>query len=148
MGSTFVSLTYHAVFSTKDRQLSINKEWQARLHEYMAGTIFGLQGVPHNIGGVADHVHLLFGLKATHCLADVMRDIKKSSSAWIHDVLKVPDFAWQEGYAAFSVSPTARRSVSGYIGRQESHHRRLSFRDELKRLLMRAEIAFEERFLD
>ena len=148
MGSTFLSLNYHAVFSTKDRRPFIDAEWQSRLHEYMAGTIVGLQGVPQCIGGVSDHVHLLFGLKATHCLADVMRDIKKASSVWVHDVIKIPEFSWQEGYAAFTVSPTARDSVNGYIENQESHHRRKTFREELKELLILAEIEFEERFLD
>jgi len=148
VGSTFLSLNYHAVFSTKDRRPLIDKEWQGELHKYMAGTIVGLNGTPLSIGGVADHVHLLFGLRATHCMADVIRDVKKASSTWMRDVMRIPIFAWQEGYAAFSVSPTGRKAVSRYIEGQEAHHRQRSFRDELKRLLILAEIEFEERYLD
>ena len=148
VGSTFHSLNYHAVFSTKDRRPLIDKKWQGELHKYMAGTIVGLNGMPLCVGGVSDHVHLLFGLRATHCLADVIREIKKASSTWAHDVMKIEEFGWQEGYAAFSVSPTGRKSVSRYIEGQHVHHQRRSFRDELKRLLILAEIEFEDRYLD
>jgi hypothetical protein len=57
-------------------------------------------GFSQGVGGVADHVHLLVGLKATHCLADVLRELKKSSSVWVHEQIRVDEFAWQEGYAA------------------------------------------------
>ncbi len=73
MPSTYLSLHYHLVFSTKERAPLIALDWRARLHEYLGGTIRGLGGFPQGVGGVADHVHLLVGLKSTHCLADVMR---------------------------------------------------------------------------
>ena len=111
MPATYLSLHYHIVFGTKDRVPSIDSAWRSRLHEYLGGTIRGLGGFPEEVGGVADHVHLLTGLKATHCLADVMREVKKASSIWVHDELRIPHFAWQEGYAAFTVSATARESV-------------------------------------
>lgn len=148
MGSTFLSLHDHAVFCTKDRVPSIDSDCLKRLHEYIAGTIVGLNGVPECIGGVADHVRLLFSLKATHCLADVMREIKKPSSKWMHDEMNRRMFSWQEGYAAFTVSPTARDSVNNYIENQEEHHRQKTFREELRELLVRAEIEFEEKYLD
>jgi putative transposase len=77
-----------------------------------------------------------------------MREIKKSSSAWMHDVMKRDTFAWQEGYAAFTVIPTARESVDNYIENQEEHHRKKTFREELIDFLIRAEIKFDERYLD
>jgi putative transposase len=97
---------------------------------------------------VADHVHLLVGLKATHRLSDFMRDLKKASSIWVHDEIGIKTFAWQEGYAAFSVSPTARPSVNRYIARQPEHHRKVSYRNELKTLLTRAGLEYDERYLD
>ncbi len=133
MPSTHLSLHYHVVFSTKDRENVIEPSWRPRLHEYLGGTIRGLGGIPESIGGVADHVHLLVGLKATHCLADFMRELKKASSVWVHDEMKMAGFAWQEGYAAFTVSPSARAAVRDYIAHQEEHHRRQSFREELVR---------------
>src|ERR1051325_1259537 len=99
MGSTYLSLHYHLVFGTKNREPLIDSRWHSRLHDYLGGTVSGLGGIPQGIGGVADHVHLLVGLKATHCLADVLRELKKASSSSVHEELGEA-FAWQEGYAA------------------------------------------------
>jgi putative transposase len=148
MGSTFLSLHYHLVYSTKNREAVMLPEWRHRLHEYLGGTVRGLGGIPEQIGGVSDHVHLLVGLKATHCLADFMRELKKCSSAWVHDEIQLRRFAWQEGYAAFTVSPTAREGVRNYIRTQEEHHHEKSFRDELEKLLLEAGIEFKPQFLD
>ena len=82
MGSTFLSLHYHLVFSTKHRQPLIKSEWQSDLHSYMGGIIRGMNGVAECIGGVADHVHLLVSLRPTHRIADVLRDLKKDSTNW------------------------------------------------------------------
>jgi hypothetical protein len=70
------------VCSTKDRRPLIRPAWRQRFHEYLGGTVRGLEGVPLQVGGVEDHVHLLFGLKTTHCLADFARELKKASSVW------------------------------------------------------------------
>ncbi|MBA3483952.1 MAG: IS200/IS605 family transposase [Pirellulales bacterium] len=148
MPSTFLSLHYHLVFSTKHREPTIAASWRDRLHEYLGGTIRGLGGFSEGVGGVADHVHLLVGLKATHCLADVMRELKKSSSVWTHEEIGAKDFAWQEGYTAFTVSPTSRAAVKRYIARQEQHHAQLSFRDELIAMLERAGIEYDPKYLD
>jgi putative transposase len=93
-------------------------------------------------------VHLLVGLKATHCLSDVMRELKKASSVWVHEQIRQSDFAWQEGYAAFTVSPTSRSAVMGYIERQAEHHRREDFKTELINLLERAGIEYDPRYLE
>jgi REP element-mobilizing transposase RayT len=148
MSSTYLSLHYHLVFSTKHREPTIAASWRERLHEYLGGAIRGLGGFPEGVGGVADHVHLLVGLKATHCLADVMRELKKASSVWTHEEIGAKDFAWQEGYAAFTVSPTSRPAVKRYIARQEQHHAQLSFRDELIAMLERAGIEHDPKYLD
>jgi REP element-mobilizing transposase RayT len=148
MSSTYLSLHYHLVFSTKNREPLIAPQWRSRLHEYMGGTIRGLGGIAEGIGGTADHVHLLVGLKATHCLADVLRELKKAASQWVHEELKILGFAWQEGYSAFTVSATARESVLRYIANQEEHHRLKSYREEMVEMLKRAGIDFDSRYLD
>ena len=148
MPSTYLSLHYHVVFSTKRREPTIAPAWRTRLHEYLGGTIRGLGGFPECVGGVADHVHLLLGLKATHCLADVMRELKKASSAWVHEHLGAQTFAWQEGYAAFTVSPPSRPAIREYIANQEDHHRQQSFQDELVAMLKKAGVEFDPKFLD
>lgn len=148
MSSTHLSLHYHLVFGTKGRQPTIAPTWRERLHEYLGGTARGLGGFPEGIGGVADHVHLLVGLKATHCLADFMRELKKASSMWVHDEMHCPSFAWQEGYAAFTVSATACDAVKNYIAHQEEHHRVKSFREELVEMLDRAGVSYDPKYLD
>jgi len=148
MASTYLSLHYHFVFRTKDRERVIAPEWRARLHDYLGGTIRGLGGFPEGVGGVSDHIHLLVGLKATHCVADVMRELKKASSVWVHEEIGQQDFAWQEGYAAFTVSATAREAVRHYIGNQEEHHRVKSFREELVEMFKKAGIEYDAKYLD
>ena len=148
MGSTFLSLHYHVTFSTKHRRPLIENTWRDELHKYLSGAIKGMGGYPCGTGGVADHVHLLFGLKATHCLADVMRELKKSATAWVHEDKQVGDFGWQEGYAALTVSPTAIPGVQHYIDNQEEHHKRKTFREELKELLDMAGVEYQDKYLD
>jgi len=144
MGSTFFSLHYHIVFSTKERRPFIKPEWRPRLHAYLGGIIKGMNGVPEMVGGVEDHVHILTSLRSVHCIADVLRDLKKESSTWAKDNFS-RTFTWQEGYAAFTVSPTATDSVRRYIATQEAHHRKHSFVDELRELLNAAAIEFDEK---
>jgi len=117
------------------------------LHEYLGGVVNGLGAEAHGIGGVADHVHLLVTLKATHRLSDFMREMKKASSIWMHHDGRQPGFAWQEGYCALTVSPSARKSVRQYISNQEAHHRVKTFREELEEFLKKAGVAYDERFL-
>ncbi len=148
MPSTYLSLHYHLVFSTKHRAPVIADAWRPCLHDYLGGTIRGLGGYPEGVGGVADHVHLLIGLKATHALADVLRELKKASSAWVHQEIGVNDFAWQDGYAAFTVSPTSRPAIREYIANQEEHHRQRSFREELITMLDKAGVSFDPKYLD
>ena len=90
MPSTHLSLHYHLVFSTKDREPWLAPTPRARVHEYLGGIVRGIHGVPHAVGGTGDHVHVSAALRATHCLADVMRELKSESSAWIHSTSRAP----------------------------------------------------------
>lgn len=146
MGSTFLSLHYHIVFSTKERRPFLRDAWRSRMHEYLGGTVRGLGGIPEAVGGVADHVHLLVGLRSTHCLADFMQELKKATSLWAKDKHD-PDFAWQEGYAAFTVSYTHIEAVKEYIRTQEEHHRQSDFIEELKRLLAKNGVEYKAEYI-
>jgi hypothetical protein len=108
----------------------IQPAWRGDLHAYLGGIIRSANGIAESVGGVSDHVHLLIGLRATHCLADVLRDLKAVSSGWVHDEIGAGGFAWQEGYAAFTVSASQRGAVRRYIEKQAEHHRTYTFRDE------------------
>lgn len=146
MPSTFLSLHYHIVFGTYERRPLIRTQWRSRLHEYLGGTVRGLDAVPESVGGVEDHVQLLVGLRATHCLADFMRELKKASSVWSKENCD-PDFARQDGYAAFTVSATSRDAVKRYIAGQEEHHRKLNYREELEEMLQRAGVEYQKDYL-
>jgi REP element-mobilizing transposase RayT len=147
MPSTHLALHYHIIFSTKDRSPIISAPWRERLHAYLGGIIRNVGGVPEAIGGVADHVHLLIGLRATHNLADVVRDVKAVSSRWAHEEMRDAAFAWQEGYGAFTVSPSQRDAMRQYVAAQEEHHRQRSFQEEYVEFLQRSGVEYDERFL-
>jgi putative transposase len=147
MASTYLSLHYHIVFGTKNRAPLIAAHWRPRLHDYLGGIVRRLGGFPEGIGGTEDHVHLLMSLKATHSLADLMRELKKASSVWVHDGLGERQFTWQEGYAAFTVSASALDAVRSYIANQEQHHRTKSFREELVEMLEKAGVDYNPDYL-
>jgi putative transposase len=147
VASTHLSLHYHVVFSTKDRVPLIAAAWRERLHAYLGGVVRNVHGVPEAIGGMADHVHLLIGLRATTCLADVVRDVKAVSSRWVHEETGERYFAWQEGYGAFTVSASQRDAVRAYIARQEAHHQKRTFQEEYIELLKRSGVDYDARFL-
>ena len=146
MGSTFYSLHYHIVFSTKERRPLIRKEWRARLHEYLGGTVRGLGGVAESVGGVEDHVHLLVSLKTTHAPAELTRELKKASSVWSAENHE-PLFAWQEGYSIFTVSWTHVPAVRRYIASQEAHHQKTPWVDELKKILEKNGVTYDPKYL-
>jgi REP element-mobilizing transposase RayT len=120
--------------------------WRADLHAYLGGIIRTANGIAESVGGVSDHVHLLIGLRATHRLADVLRELKAVSSGWVHDEIGIHRFAWQEGYGAFTVSASQRKAVRQYIEQQPEHHRTRTFREEYLELLRRSGVEFDERY--
>lgn len=147
MSSTHLSLHYHLVFSTKERRELIADEWREKLRAYLGGCIRTAVGIPEIVGGTRDHVHLLIGLKATHRLADVVRDIKANSSAWIKREFNAMLFSWQDGYGAFTVSPTNIENVRRYIANQPEHHAKTDYKNEYVKLLKLSKADYDERFL-
>jgi REP element-mobilizing transposase RayT len=147
MPSTHTSLHYHLIFSTKDRVPTIQPSLRTRMHAFLGGVIRQHDGVALDVGGTADHVHLIVGLKPTHTLANVLRVLKRDSSKWVHEELGLQAFAWQEGYGAFTISKSDLPSVRRYVQEQEEHHRKRSFQEEYRALLERHGISFDERYL-
>lgn len=148
MPSTHLSLNIHLVFGTKNREPTISAEWMANLHAYVGGTVRGLGAMPLEIGGIVDHVHILMGIRATHRLSDLVREIKSESSRWVHELTGRRDFAWQEGYGAFAVSPSLCDAVRTYIQKQAEHHRVKTFREEYLDFLTRAGVDYDEHYVD
>ena len=147
MPSTYVSLYYHIVFSTKLRLARIRGPWQERLYSYLGGVLRGLKAVSEGTGGTEDHVHILASLRAAHCLAEVVRDLKSSSSKWVHEVIGDPYFGWQDGYGAFTVGKSQVEDVKEYIRSQKEHHRKRTFQEEFLDLLRENGIEYDKRFL-
>jgi putative transposase len=147
MSSTHLSLNYHIVFSTKNREPWIAASWRDDLYGFIGGCVRKLDGVLLAAGGIADHIHLLAGLSATHSLARVVQDIKRASSQWVHEKHHRAGFAWQEGYGGFTVSPSRVEGVKTYIRAQGEHHRAKTFAEEYLELLQESGIEFDERYL-
>jgi putative transposase len=147
MPSSYTSLAYHIVFSTKFRRPTLKDDIRDEAYRYIAGIVAHKDGRLIEIGGIEDHVHLLTSCSPRIALADFVRDIKANSSKWLHEVHAVRDFAWQTGYAAFSVSCSQLDAVRSYICDQAAHHRERSFEDEFRDILKRHGIAFDERYL-
>jgi REP element-mobilizing transposase RayT len=148
MPSTYTNLLYHIIFSTKERRPFINAKLRVELHKYIGGISRDLKGEPIEIGGVEDHIHILTKLPATLALSDALREIKANSSKWAGerpDLVRA--FAWQTGYAAFTVSKSQCPTVRKYVGNQEDHHRKKTFKQELVSLLKKNDIDYDERYL-
>jgi len=147
MPSTHTSLHYHVVFSTKNRESTIGSQVRADLHAYLGGIVRGMKGVAYAAGGTNDHVHVFMGLKATHCLADVMRELKADSSKWLKTEKGVHSFSWQEGYGAFTVSAPDLAKVKRYVQNQEEHHRVKTFKEEYVAMLERGLVEYDDKYL-
>jgi putative transposase len=147
MSSTHLSLHVYVIFGTKDQRPLIESPWRSRLHAYLGGAAKTLDVIPEAVGGVADHVHMLIGIRATHQLSEVMRDIKRMSSAWVHQTVGQRDFQWQDGYGAFTVSASLLETVKNYIAHQEEHHRKKTFREEYVELLKLSGVEYDESYL-
>ena len=148
MGHTYTNLVTHIVFSTKDRLPYIRDERRDDVFTYIGGIVRNLKGAAINVNGAADHIHALIRLPAALAVAKTAEIIKTNSSRWIHEhhVLH-RTFAWQSGYAAFSVSDSNVDRVARYISNQQEHHRRITFQEELIEFLKRSKIEYDERYL-
>jgi REP element-mobilizing transposase RayT len=114
----------------------------------MGGVLRNLGCDSLSIGGVEDHVHMSFRLGSKVTLAEAVGKVKGNSSKWIHDErILQRSFAWQRGYAGFSVSESRIRDLLRYIARQESHHQKMTYQDEVRLLLTRNGILFDEKYL-
>jgi putative transposase len=148
MAHTFHSLNVHCIFSTKERVPILSPEVRERLWPYLGG-IAKQNGIrPASIGGVADHVHLLLSIPTTIAIAKAIQLIKGGSSAWIHDTFReLNNFAWQEGYGAFSVSVSHLSETVDYIKSHAEHHRTQSFQEEYLAFLKKHNLQFDDKTL-
>lgn len=144
MPQSLVFALIHIIFSTKDRTLSITNPTD--LHAYLA-TVARNQGCEcFRVGGTADHVHLAIGLSRTITIADLISELKTSSSQWMK-TQGASAFAWQRGYGAFTLGKSDLDALIRYIANQDEHHRKVDFRDELRAILKRYGVEYDEQYL-
>jgi len=145
------SLSYlltHIVFSTKDRAPVLDATVRPALHAYLATVARNADCECFRVGGVADHVHLAVRLSRTITMAQLIEELKTSSSKWLKTQSPaLAAFAWQRGYGAFSVGPSDLNALLQYIDNQEEHHKTRNFQDEYRAFLMKYGIEFDERYV-
>ena len=144
MSQACVSNRVHMIFSTHNREASITDDLQPKLWAYLAGIGRKLGMNVFEVGGAADHSHLLVDLPPTMTLSAAAQKLKANSSRWVHEQ-GMKEFEWQRGFGGFSVSASATEDVRKYIQTQSEHHAKHSFDDELKSLLARYGLAFNPR---
>ena|ERR1700678_887425 len=147
MPQSLSCLLLHLIFSTKDRfPILRDEDLLSRTHAYLGG-IFREADCPSlTVGGTADHVHALFQLSRTLQVAKLVEIIKSNSSHWLKSQ-GLQNFAWQHGYACFSVGKSQADAVVAYIRNQAEHHRHVSYQDEVREFFKRYEVAFNERYV-
>ena len=147
MGHTYANLMVHGVFSTTQRRPFIRPEIMPELVKVVGGIIRKKDGKLLAMNGTDNHVHLLAIFHPKHAISEMFRDIKAVSCDWVHGLGPVHrDFAWQGGYAVFSVSKSQAGRVETYIARQAEHHRTKTFEEELVALLEKHEIEYDKRY--
>ena len=147
MSHTYFAVHVHLVFSTKERRPWLRGDALDEVAAYLATAMRNHDTIVHIVGGHDDHVHALISPGSRTLIPDLVKEIKRTSSTWFKE--RWPDerdFAWQEGYGAFSVSHSNMGQVQTYIAHQSEHHKELSFADEFRGLLERHGIDYDERF--
>ena len=149
MPQSLAKILVHTVFSTKERRPFLrDRNLREELHRYLGGILTQHDCQPIIVGGVEDHVHILGTLARTCDAATMVKELKRGSSLWLKTKgADLQDFAWQNGYGIFSIGFSQIGAVRDYIAGQEEHHRKVTFQDELRALLRRYEIEFDERYV-
>ena len=149
MAQSLARLWTHLIFSTKNRfPFLTDKVVRAEMHAYLAEVLRNHDCETLIVGGVEDHVHALFTLSRTLPIASIVKEVKRTSSGWIKEVVpKLAKFHWQGGYAAFSVSQSNLQEGIRYIENQEEHHKRVTFQDEYRAFLKAYGVDYDERYV-
>lgn len=145
---TFSQIIIQIVFAVKRRENLISPVWEDELYKYIAGIIKRKDQKLLAINGMPDHIHILIGMRPSCCLSDLVREIKKSSDAFINEKGFLKNkFYWQSGFGAFSYSRSSLDNVVKYINNQKQHHQKTTFKDEYTAFLQKFEIEYEEKYL-
>jgi len=148
MANTYTQIYIQVVFAVQGRQCLIQPDYKEEIHKYITGIVTNQGQKMIQINGVADHVHLLIGMKPNIALSDLVRDVKAGSSKFINERRWIKGkFNWQEGFIAFSYGHSQLDQVIQYIRNQEKRHQKNSFKNEYLTLLRKFDIAFEDKYV-
>ena len=148
MANTYTQLFVHVVFAVKGRSNLISALWKEKLHQYITGIITNKNQKLMIINGMPDHLHILIGFKPDCKLSDLVRDIKANSSKWVNENKLAPGkFEWQTGFGAFTVAQSQIQTVTGYILKQDEHHRKKTLREEYIEFLNAYQIEFRPEYI-
>ena len=148
MTQSFTQNLQHIIFSTKSRDNWIDASWEQDLYSYIGGILKRIDCKLLTAGGIPDHIHLLTSINKNLTIPEVVRKIKSSSTNWVKKSIRNKgSFAWQNGYAAFSVSNSKVDQVQSYIKKQRYHHKKINFEEELKLFLDKYRIPYDKRYL-
>ncbi|MBX3405358.1 MAG: IS200/IS605 family transposase [Phycisphaeraceae bacterium] len=145
MATTITKILLHITYSTKQREPLIDTSDEGDLYAYIGGICRNLRSPLLDMGGTADHLNMLVSISKTIALADLMLNIKRDSSAWMNARPgRTHRFAWQEGYFAFSIGESGVEDLSRYIARQKAHRKKIDFKDEVRSLLTKYKMSWNE----
>ena len=145
MPHTHSALKVHVIFSTRKQEALLDPALLERLVPYLAKVLRSAECTPLAVNGFQDHMHAVFGYSPRLALSNVLRELKGSSSSWVrHQMPERRNFAWQEGFAAYSVSPSRVPEAVRYVETQEEHHREKSFEEEYLEFLALGGIQIDE----
>jgi REP element-mobilizing transposase RayT len=148
MPQSLAKIYVHMIFSTKNREPLLDQDVRTELYSYLGGALNNLDCQPIEIGGTADHAHILCCLSKNLSLSRLIEEIKTSSSRWIKaKEPRLAQFHWQNGYGAFSVSQSHLNAVIPYIRQQEEHHRKVTFQEEFLEFLRKYRVPYDERYV-
>lgn len=146
--STYSNIYIQIVFAVKRRQPLIEFKWEEKLYKYITGIVQNKEQKMLAINGMPDHIHFFIGMKPTCILSDLVREVKKSSNAYINEnQLSKYKFFWQEGFGAFSYSHRQLDTIINYIMKQKEHHAKKTFREEYIDLLEQFDVSYDEKYL-
>ena len=145
MPQSFCKVYAHLIFSTRNRRRLLGSDIRSRVHGYLASLVRDFDSPYVVVGGVQDHVHILFAMAKTRTPVEFVRKLKRESSKFMKRLDdNAQDFCWQRGYAMFSVSPAKVSEAEKYVRNQEEHHRHRTFREEVRAFLEKYGVDYDE----
>ena len=148
MPNTYAQLYVQIIFAVKGRQNFITENIREELQKYITGIIEAKQQKLYAVYCMPDHTHVFLSYQPNISVSDLARDIKANSSGWLKNRFSfMKEFAWQEGFGAFSYSKSQALTVVDYVMNQKEHHRKKTFYEEYIGFLKAFEIEHDVKYL-